>query len=767
MVIHPNKEENSQVKKVNISLITGLAIFTVLLLLSFFPEAFTYGDPYGREETVFKWSDDNKLQISKPPFKPGVRGPLGTDELGRDIYSQLVFGAAPTMTLVLVAVLIRLLLAFAFGLRAGFGGKVSSWLIQAMNTVFTTIPALIFSIIMLKMPYLRNLPKEYSLVAFACVISVVEWARMGLQIEQHVKEILSQPYIEGAVVIGKSPVQIALQNVVPHLIPYLIVILSLEAARVLFLLCQLGVFGVVVGNLSFDAETLINLGRSVSYEPEWAAMLGTAARRFRTYPWIVFPPMIAFFSGILAFNLIGEGLRIEFAKRNSRFISLLKKVPYILSPRMFIYDMSRLRTKPLPGLLKLGTVITLLFVLFFPRQLFYYPFDADAAFSHTVRLSSPELEGRRTGSAGRDLACSYIASRLESYGLKPGGNAGFIHTFNLDSLAAVSKQEMSITLKSGKSITLKPYEDFRVLNFGSGSYSGRYTCKLRRDESLMFYIEDADNRSRALIRASDQPKNIKVKNEPDWFAIKDIPLIEVKKDMADMLFEQQEVEAVTFHIEAERTPGVEGRNIIAVLPGVDPVVKNEFILVSAPYDGVGDEESIAFPGTVGSASAAGVNLELARALSEKGSFRRTVVFAFWDYSEVSGCGAEAFGYNTPASIDLNQGVFHIDLRHMGLKSSKAVKMDTGRNPPSRPDTQRMSKHLKNSLSELGFNISNTRLMSPEADAMQFRGLNCVVLEGSGAEEVAFTPGDDMDAVSLKSLKDIGQALLNAMQEIAN
>lgn len=278
----------------NIGLFAGLILLLLLVSIYFFPQLFTNKDPYATQTVIM----DSTGTVRAAPFPPGMKGVLGSDELGRDLYSLVIYGTRQTLKIVFSSVLFLLLLAFIPGLIAGFGRNICRWLLKVLNITFSTIPALVFCFIMLRFPFLKELPVEKSLYAFALVIAVVETGRMGTFIQQRVEEILQEPFIEGAVVIGKNPVQIAFQNVVPHLLPGLIVFVSLEAARVLFIMCQLAVFNVVAGNISYDDEVFSMMGRFLPYEPEWSSMLGSSIRRVLTHTWVVLTPERTIFLAI-------------------------------------------------------------------------------------------------------------------------------------------------------------------------------------------------------------------------------------------------------------------------------------------------------------------------------------------------------------------------------------------------------------------------------------------------------------------------------------
>ena len=113
----------------------------------------------------------------------------------------------------------------------------------------------------------------------------------------------------------------------------------MEIARALSMIMQLGIFGVFIGNIKLVRDTTYGIISyyNLSFEPEWASMLGTARVLLRSAPWIIVFPAIAFFISVLGFNMVGEGLRISFQSKNK---SGLKKFKYFIA-----YISSKLKSK--------------------------------------------------------------------------------------------------------------------------------------------------------------------------------------------------------------------------------------------------------------------------------------------------------------------------------------------------------------------------------------------------------------------------------------
>ncbi len=130
------------------------------------------------------------------------------------------------------------------------------------------------------------------------------------------------------IAIGKNRRKIALENVVPHLAPELIVLFFMEIARALSMIMQLGIFSIYVGNLHVIKST--DLGNIIyydmSFEPEWASLLSSSRNLVNAAPWAIMFPALAFFISVLAFNMFGEGLRKALQSKNSKVIPSFRKL---------------------------------------------------------------------------------------------------------------------------------------------------------------------------------------------------------------------------------------------------------------------------------------------------------------------------------------------------------------------------------------------------------------------------------------------------------
>ena len=386
-------------------LFIGLCVILIIIGMVFVPGFFTKANPYATEGLKAYTDADGVFHLEKAPLKPQKDIPLGTDELGRHVWALIVYGTKLTLTLGLFIVVFRFLLAIPFGILAGFGSLTAHGIIDKLSRFFGTIPTLLLCIIVLKMDFFIGLEKSASIMAFVVILGFVGFGKLGITIEERVVSIVREPFVTGDIAIGKNKFQIAITTVLKHLYPELLVMFFLELARALTLLLQLGLFGVFVGNVRFIEDTSGGVVKTmdISYEPEWASMLGAARNSIRSAPWIVLFPALSFFVTVLGLNAFGEGLR------------------GVLSGKVKLH---------LP-VKKIGIVVLIL-ALMVSGFSFY---KAVTGYDHKrISLSSLELEEVPVviGSENADKTVRFIADALSQRGYKPLSGSNFIQTYTTE-----------------------------------------------------------------------------------------------------------------------------------------------------------------------------------------------------------------------------------------------------------------------------------------------------------------------------------------------
>jgi peptide/nickel transport system permease protein len=217
---------------------------------------------------------------------PSWTHPFGTDENGRDVLSRVLFGARASLMAGVIAVLGAMLIGVPFGLLAGLAGGWVDAVISRIADAMLSIPFLILAIALAAFlgPALEN-----AMIAIAVSASpiFVRLAR-GLALEA-----ASTDWVEAARALGNPPWRTALVHVLPNALPPLLVQATLAIAEAI----------IAEASLSF-----LGLGQQPPH-PSWGSMLNSAQRFIESAPWLAVFPGLAIFLVVLAFNLVGDGLR--------------------------------------------------------------------------------------------------------------------------------------------------------------------------------------------------------------------------------------------------------------------------------------------------------------------------------------------------------------------------------------------------------------------------------------------------------------------------
>jgi len=225
----------------------------------------------------------NPTQLLQPPT---AEHPMGTDELGRDVLSRVIWGARISLYVGVISVTMAVLIGVTLGLLAGYhGGLIDDAIARVLDVVFA------FPTILLALGIVGMLGSSLTntMIAIGVVYTPV-YARLARGTTLAIKE---REFVEAAVVSGARSVRIIVRHILPNIMAPLIVQTSLSLS--LAILAE--------ASLSF-----LGLGTQPP-DPSWGTMVNTGQALIELSPWPVVFPGLAIVLAVLAFNLIGDGLR--------------------------------------------------------------------------------------------------------------------------------------------------------------------------------------------------------------------------------------------------------------------------------------------------------------------------------------------------------------------------------------------------------------------------------------------------------------------------
>lgn len=255
---------------------------TLLLLAALFAPLVAPQDPLAQDLFLTRL----------PPFwEKGAEAGywLGTDSLGRDVLSRIIYGARLALVVALVAGSITCIIGSALGLMAGFLRGWVDLMISRLIDIWMAFPPVLFSILLIAVIG----PGLHSIIL---AIVIIDWTRFARVVRAEAMAQGAMDYVASAQVAGRGRIGTMLREILPNVLPTIVVLLTLE----------MGIAVIVEAILSF-----VNLSISTD-DPTWGGMIAEGRASVYQAWWVLVFPLITLFLTVLAFSQLGEGLKDRF-----------------------------------------------------------------------------------------------------------------------------------------------------------------------------------------------------------------------------------------------------------------------------------------------------------------------------------------------------------------------------------------------------------------------------------------------------------------------
>ncbi len=251
----------------------GLGLIAVLVFTAAFAPLIAHTDPLAQN-------------LAQQSLHPSWTHPFGTDKLGRDLFSRIVYGSRISIRIGFLAVGIAITIGTFFGVAGGYLGKATDSAIMAVMDLMLAFPSIILAIGITTILG----PSINHLMIAVGIVYIPQYARLARSSVLGVKEL---EYVEAAKALGARVPRILWRHVLPNILAPLIV------------QAMLG-----IGTAELEAAGLSYLGLGARPPtPEWGAMLNDARDYWLSAPWALIFPGVAITLMVLGFNLLGDGLR--------------------------------------------------------------------------------------------------------------------------------------------------------------------------------------------------------------------------------------------------------------------------------------------------------------------------------------------------------------------------------------------------------------------------------------------------------------------------
>lgn len=240
------------------------------------------------------WRDDvtDALMINKAP---NAEHWLGTDFLGRDVYTRLLLAGRISLIIGMLTMLLSVTLGYLMGAVSGYVGGITDKIIMRFADLVMTIPSLPLLIVMGAMLSELDFSPDSRVYMVIVMLSLLEWPKLARLVRGQILSLRERDFMLATQVLGLSSRRRLFGHLLPNTVPILVVMATMAVANAI---------------LSESALSYLGLG-VVPPTPSWGNMMDAANSLidFQRRPWLWMPPGVAIFITVIAINVLGDGLR--------------------------------------------------------------------------------------------------------------------------------------------------------------------------------------------------------------------------------------------------------------------------------------------------------------------------------------------------------------------------------------------------------------------------------------------------------------------------
>lgn len=256
----------------------GLAVILIAVFAAIFAPFIA---PYAPNEQFF-----DGLTLEGAPLPPNMTFLLGSDLLGRDLLSRIIFGTQTSLIIGVVANGVAVFIGSLIGITAGYFKGIIGTVLMRFTDLMMAFPALLLAIVLAAI-------FKPSLWIVAMVIAMVNWVQISRVLYTETRSLAERDFIEAERALGAGSVRILTRHILPHLFSTILVWSTLGISTTVLLEATLSFLGIGV-----QPPT-----------PSWGNIIFENQTYFTSAPWLVFIPGVAIILLALAFNLVGDALR--------------------------------------------------------------------------------------------------------------------------------------------------------------------------------------------------------------------------------------------------------------------------------------------------------------------------------------------------------------------------------------------------------------------------------------------------------------------------